>query len=118
MQLARAVRSDHDYRRRRGLDGAELGNRDLEVGEQLQQITLEFLIRPVELVDEQHRGARAPVAERLQQRPLDQKVGTEQLAGARAPVRRGRAVGLGQPDLDQLPRVVPFVHRMVDVEPS
>ena len=117
MQLAGAVGGDDDNRRRRRLDGAELRDGDLEVREQFQQIAFELLIRPVELVDEQYRGPRASVAERLQQRPFDQEVGTEQLAGARAAIARGRAVRLGQADLDQLPRVVPLVHRVGDVEP-
>ena len=36
-------------------DGAELGNRDLEVGQQLEQIAFELLVGAIDLVDEQDR---------------------------------------------------------------
>ena len=118
----------------------------------LEQVALELLVGAVELVDEQHRRARAPVAERLQQGPLDQEVGPEELPDARRAVaacfaagrrtaacfaaERRTAIGpflfvaagcalrfaasgprrLREPDLDELPRVVPLVDRVRDVE--
>ena len=54
-------------------DGAELGNRHLVVGEQLQQKPLELFVRAIDLVDQQDRAASAGLLERLQQRALDQK---------------------------------------------
>jgi hypothetical protein len=72
VDLARAVgRDDHDRRRLR-LHRAELGDRDLEVGQHLQQEGLEGLVGAVELVDQQHRRRRLAL-ERLQQRALDQE---------------------------------------------
>ena len=38
-----------------GLDRAEFGDGDLEVGQDLQQVGLERLVGAVELVDQQHR---------------------------------------------------------------
>ena len=54
-------------------DRAELGNGDLEVGQQLEEKALEFFVRAIELVDQQDRGMLASVRQRLQQRPLDQE---------------------------------------------
>jgi hypothetical protein len=45
---------DHDRRIVR-FDRPDLGNRDLEVGEQLEEECLELLVGPVELVDQQYR---------------------------------------------------------------
>ena len=69
-QLARAVRGQHDAWDRDGLDRAELGNRDLEVGEELEQERLELLVGAVDLVDQEHWRRRPP--DRRQQRPLEQ----------------------------------------------
>ena len=89
VDLARAVRGDDDDRRLGGADGAELGNRDLKVGEQLEQVALELLVGAIDLVDEQHRRPLARLLDRAQQRPLDQERLGEQLAlgaaGDRAP---------------------------------
>ena len=69
-ELARAVRGEHDARDRRRFDRAELGNGDLEVGQELEQEGLEFLVGAVDLVDQQDRRLLAP--DRGQQRPLKQ----------------------------------------------
>ena len=69
-QLARAVRGEHHARDRGRLDGAELGDADLEVGQQLEQEGLEFLVGAVDLVDQQHR--RIDAADGGEQRPLEQ----------------------------------------------
>ena len=66
VELAGAVRCDDDDRRNRGADRAELGDGDLEVGQQLEEKALELLVRAIELVDEQDRrtlaSVRAPAA--------------------------------------------------------
>jgi hypothetical protein len=49
------------------LDHAELGDRDLEVGEDLEEHRLELLVGLVDLVDQQHH--RLGLGDRLQQRP-------------------------------------------------
>ena len=55
------------------LDRAELGDRDLEIGQHFEQERLEGLVGAVELVDQQHRRAVGIGLERLQQRPLDEE---------------------------------------------
>jgi hypothetical protein len=56
----------------RGPDGPDLGNRDLELGEDFQEKRLEFLVRAVDLVDQQYRRL-AVLPDGLQQRPADQE---------------------------------------------
>ena len=109
----RLRRDDRDRRRARA-DRAELGHGDLVLGQHLEQEGVERLVGAVELVDQQDRRAR--LRQRLQQRPLDQHVARVQalheLASRSRVVRR-----LGEPDLDHLPRDVPFVGGLRDVEP-
>ena len=93
---------------------SELGDRDLELGEHFEQIGLERLVGAVELVDQQHRRHAVVGRERFQQRPLQQESLREDIVRQRGPV--DLAGGLGEPDLDHLPRVVPFIHRRCDVE--
>ena len=61
MDLAGPIRGDDDGRRLVGLDGADLGNGDLEIRKQLEQEGLEFVVGAIDLVDQQH-GRRRPVA--------------------------------------------------------
>ena len=114
MDVARAVRRDDDDRRLVRANRAELGNGDLKIREELQQVPFELFVGAIDLVDEQHGRTLARLLDGAQQRPLDQKRLREQLA------RRGGAIDLAcrfdHPDLEQLPRVVPFVHRLADVE--
>ena len=89
-----------------GADGADLGDGDLEVGEQLEQERLELVVGPVDLVDEEHGPVAGP--DGLEQRPLEQELRPEQLvdrvlvvevcvrrapgsaaSGGRSPTRRG-----------------------------
>jgi hypothetical protein len=95
------------------LIGAPLGDRDLEVRQHLEQVGLERLVGTVQFVDQQHRRHRVR-QQRPQQRPLDQEAAGEQPLGER--LARG-FLGLGQPDLQHLPRVVPLVGGGVDVQP-
>jgi hypothetical protein len=75
VQLARAVRGqDHVGRARR--DRADLRDRDLEVGEHLEQERLELLVGAVDLVDQQHDRL---ALDRLEQRPADQELRPEEL---------------------------------------
>ena len=74
VQLARAVRGqDHD-RALLGGDRADLGDRDLEVGEQLEQEGLELAVGAVDLVDQQHGRHDVVVLDRVEQRPPHQEV--------------------------------------------
>jgi hypothetical protein len=81
------------------------------LGQHLEQERLELVVGPVDLVDQQHDGAGAPVADRPQQRPLDQVVGAEQV------VLGDFAVGrLGQPDAQELAGIVPLVEGLGGVD--
>ena len=84
MDFARAVGGDDDERRMRGLHRAQFRHRDLEVGEHFEQERLERLVGAVELVDQQDRRARGVRLERLQQRPLDQKLLGKNVVRSRA----------------------------------
>ena len=53
-QLARVVRGEQHERVGLGLDHAQLGDRDLEVRQDLEQHRLELLVGLVDLVDQQH----------------------------------------------------------------
>jgi hypothetical protein len=106
VQLARAVRRQHDERPAPGLDRAELGDRDREVGQELEQEGLELVVGAVDLVDQQHHVLLR--LERLEQRPPQQELVAEQLARRRP--------GLGRADRQQLALVVPVVDRVVQVD--
>ena len=96
-----------------GADRADLGHRDLEVGQDLEQVRLELLVGAVDLVDQQDRRGAVGGLERLEQRPLEQELGAEDV------VRGGLvdlAARLEQPDLEHLARVVPLVDGGVDVQ--
>src|SRR2546428_863069 len=66
VDLAGSVRGDDDRRRPLGLDGADLGDRDLEVREQLEQESLELVIGTVDFVDQQDRWPGPVALDRLQ----------------------------------------------------
>ena len=112
MNLTRAVGCDDHERRLPGLDGADLGDRDLEVREQLEQEGLELLVGAIDLVDEQHRRDEVLVVDGVEQRPPEKKLGAEDLA------LRQVAVGglVQQADVQQLARVVPLVHSVREVD--
>ncbi len=113
VDLAGAVGGDHRDRLVLGHQGADLGHRHLEVGEQLEQEALELLVGAVELVDEQHRRPLVAGVDGLQQRPLEQELLAEDVTGDPPGPLAGVAAGL---DLEQLPRVVPLVDRLAEVE--
>jgi hypothetical protein len=106
VQLARAVRRQHHERPPRGPDRAQLGDRDREVGEELEQERLELVVGAVDLVDQQHRLPL--VLERLEQRAPQQELAPEQLPGL--------AAGLRRADRQELAPVVPVVDRVVEVD--
>ena len=106
VQLAGPVRRDHDGRRRERLDLADLGDRDRELREDLQQEGLELVVGPVELVDEQHGvaprrgspraaaarpGTPARTGPRRAARHRRRRAPARRSAGARSSTRRGPA---------------------------
>jgi hypothetical protein len=84
------------------------GDGDRRLGQQLEQERLELVVGAVHLIDQQHGRARARVQQRGEQRPRQQV-----LAGEQVLVLDPLAGRLGQPDGEQLARVVPLVQRLV-----
>ena len=111
MQLAGPVGGEYDDRPDDRFDGAEFGDGHCRLGEHFEQQCLELIIGTVDLVDEQHRRPRAGMTQRPQDGPFLQEVGGEQglLTEVLVPP-------LGQPDREQLPRVVPLVEGLVRSE--
>ncbi|CAD5374266.1 hypothetical protein RA210_U50218 [Rubrivivax sp. A210] len=112
VDFACAVAGDQRDGRRAGLDGAQLGHGDLVLSQHLEQEGIEGLVGAVELVDQQHRPPA--LAQRLQQRPLDQHLAGVEAAHETVVVN---GVGrLGETDLDHLARHVPFVGALGDFQ--
>jgi hypothetical protein len=65
------VRRDHDDRRCDRADRPKLGNRNLEVGQQLEQVSLELLVGAIDFVNQQDGRAFTGLLDRAEQRPLD-----------------------------------------------
>ena len=107
VQLARAVRGEDDRRPPACADRPELGNRDLEVREHLEQEGLELLVGAVDLVDEEHD--RPVGVDRLEQRAADEELRPEELLLGDGALLRGA-------DVQELARVVPLVDGVRDVE--
>src|SRR5215213_9787536 len=108
VQLARPVRGkDHVRPALRG-DRAQLGNRDLEVRQHLEQERLELLVGAVDLVDQQDDVVVR--LDRLEQRAPDQVHLSEELGLVDRPL-------LSRANVEQLAGVVPLVDRVRDVEP-
>jgi hypothetical protein len=92
-----------------GGDRSQLGHGDAEIGEHLQQEGLELVVGAIDLVDEEHRPLTGP--DRVQQRPLDQELGSVQFRDVLA-----HLAGLQGPGIEQLARVVPLVERLRGVD--
>ena len=117
VDVAGAVARQHDERRVLGAEQAELGDRDLPVRQDLEQVGLELVVGAVDLVDEQHRRRALAGLDRPQQRPLDEEALLVQLGlegVGRAPGRL--AAGLGGPQVEQLAAVVPVVDGLGGVD--
>ena len=106
--LAAAIgRQDH-VRDVLGADRAELGNRHLEVGQDLEQERLEALVGPIDLVDQQDGRTAAP-RDGAQERTLEQVLAAEDErldvrgACARRAPRAGRAASGGDSSTRRAP---------------
>src|SRR5262245_26050022 len=97
VELTRAIRGEDDGRAASRSNRPDLRNRDLEVGQDLEQERLELVVGAVDLVDQQDDGVGA--LDRLEQRPADQEVRAEQLLLGDRPLLRGA-------DVEELPWVV------------
>ena len=89
----------------------QLGDRDLPLGQDLEEKRLERLVRTIHLVDEQHR--RPLARNRIQQRPLEQETLAEHVRFA---LVEAGTVRLAQARVEHLARVVPLVERRHRVE--
>ena len=107
VQLARAVRRQHDHRPALAANRADLRNGDLEVRQHLEQERLELVVGAVDLVDQE--DDRLVALDRLEQRPADEERRPEELLLVDRPFLRGA-------DVEQLARIVPLVDRVRDVE--
>ena len=92
----------------------EFGDGDLELREQFEQIAFELLVGAIDLVDQQDGRPQPRRVDCLQQRALDEEGVAVQLSPGRGPVQiTGR---LENAQFDELPCVVPLVHRVRDVQ--
>src|SRR5580704_4989476 len=107
VQVPGPVRGQHGDRGQLGLLGAEFGDRDRRLGQQLEQEGLELVVGPVNLVDEQDRGPGTRVQQGGEQGPRQQV-----LLGEQVLVPDVLASRLGEPDSQQLTRIVPLVQRL------
>ena len=112
MELAGPVGGQHHDRRRRGRDGAELGDGHLVGRQHLEQERLELVVGPVDLVDQQDGRA---LLERGQHRPGQQEALVVQrllgLLDVGAAARR-----LERAQVQDLAREVPVVERLGGVD--
>ena len=95
------------------LDHAQLGDRDLEVGEDLEQHRLELLVGLVDLVDQQ--DDRVLGADRLEQGRVEEELLAEDVAPGRLPGPLALAARLGL-DPEQLLAVVPLIEGLRLIE--
>ena len=83
VELTRPVRRQDDDRAPVRLDRPDLRDRDLEVGEHLEEEGLELVVRAVDLVDEE--DDRLLALDRLEERPADQEVGPKSSRSSTVP---------------------------------
>jgi len=112
-ELAGPVRGEDDDGPRAGAERPELRHAHLEVGQHFEQERLELRVGLVDLVDQQHDFPGCH--DRPEERPLEEIVGREDVAGDVLPALSLGAVGL---DAQELLLVVPLVERARLVEPS
>ena len=110
-QLTGVVRREEHQRDLLGLDRAELGDRHLVVGEDLEQQGLGLDLDAVDLVDQQHHRV-------VGRDGLEQRAGEEELVGEDVGLDGLPGVAVGPLGLDaqQLLLVVPLVERLGLVE--
>ncbi len=117
VDVAGAVRGEDDDRRALRAEHADFRDRDLEIGQHLEQVRLELVVGSVDLVDQQHRRWALDGFDRPQERPLDQEALTVQLGFEFVGGAGGRlARGLGGAQVQQLAGVVPVVHGLGHVD--
>ena len=117
MNLAGPVTRNQNKRRRAGLDRSKFRYRKLILCEHFKQERIKRLIRPIKLVDQQHRRSR--LSQCLKQRSLDQHLARVKTGDEGVVINPPIAAmpGLGQANFDHLPGNVPFVGGLRDIQP-
>src|SRR3954447_2857729 len=113
-QLTRVVGREEHERDLRRRHRAELGHRDLVVGQHLEQQRLGLHLDAVDLVDQQHN--RVVAADRLEKRPGQQELLTEDVFFDVEPLGALALDDALSLDAQQLLLVVPLVERLGLVE--
>src|SRR5215204_5776607 len=113
VDLSSTVGGQDGHRRTFGHDGAELGDGDGEVREDLQEKSFELVVGAIHLVYEQHGRHRPPVLQRLQERTAYQELAVVEVALDAFLIFTSE--GFGGADVEELAGVVPFVDGLVDV---
>src|SRR5918997_881736 len=113
VDLTGAVGGQDGHGRTFGHDGAQLGDRDGEVGEDLEEKCLELVVGAVHLVYEQHGRHRTAMLKRLQQRTAGKELAVVEVALDAFPVFAPK--GFGGADVEELARVIPLVDGLIDV---
>lgn len=111
-EVAGAIRGKDDDGALAGLDRSQLGNRYLELSEDLEKEGFEFLVRLVHLINEEH--GRAGGGEGSQQGAFEEKLPGKDVLGDVLPAEICIAIHLNP---QQLLLVVPFVEGPRLVEP-
>src|SRR5215218_4521883 len=113
VDLPGAVGGQYGHRRPIGHDGAELGDGDGEVREDLEEESFELVVGAVHLVNEQDGRHRPPVLKRPQERAAHQELPIVEVALDTFLVFA--AEGFRSADVEELAGVVPLVDGLVDV---
>src|SRR5439155_806511 len=104
-ELAGTIRGNDDVRYSLRANRPHLRNRDLEIGQELEEQALELFVGPVDLVDQQDGCLRPVVGQGLEERAFQEKFLAEDF-----PLQSLRVLpGFLDSDRDQLLRMVPFV---------
>ena len=119
MHVARSVRGDDDKGWNLGAKRAHLRDRDGVLRQDLEEERLELVVSSIDLVDQQHRRRRSMRRSNgSEQRTTDEEaLGVELALEMLGRVARGQPNGLGRPQVQQLPSVVPLVDGLRCVEP-
>jgi hypothetical protein len=121
VHVAGAIRGQHDEWRLLGPKRPELGDRHRVVGQDLEKECLEFVVGPVDFVNDQHRRSeafrRGMMARRSGRRTKNR---SENNSSSTVRTSSGppacRAAEFGGPQMEQLSGEVPLVDRLADVD--
>ena len=114
MDFTRPVRG-YDHNRRGGSgDCAKLGNADLPVRQEFEQIGFKRLISTVNLINQQDRCAARIGAQGTKQRALDQEILPKQVIRSRFPIFGRLPLRL---NFNKLASIIPFIGSLINIQP-